>query len=183
MSFLRDDARAALLRWREVIGAVAVTALGLWWASLGGMILLPFGLALAALGAGWAWTALRRLRFQPLGDAPGVVELDEGRITYFGLSGGGSVGLSDLAELRLLRMRGRAVWRLKQGDGQAILIPAEAQGAEALFDAFASLPGIDLGQVVAAVAESPPPQSGGLVSSLGENRVIWRRSGQGVVRQ
>lgn len=183
MSFLRDGAREALIRWREVIAAAAVTALGLWWASRGGVLLLPAGLALAALGAGWGWTALRRLRFQPVGEAPGVVELDEGRITYFGLTGGGSVGLSDLAELRLLRMRGRAVWRLKQGDGQTLLIPAEAQGAEMLFDAFASLPGIDLGQVVAAVTDGPAPSPGGVVASMGENRVIWRRSGQGVVRQ
>lgn len=178
---LRDGARDALWQGREVIAGVVVLALGLWIASYGGLILLPFGLAVAALGAGWVWTAIRRLRFHGDGDAPGVVEVDEGRITYFGPTVGGSVGLSDLAELRLLRMRGRAVWRLKQGDGQALLIPAQATGADALFDAFASLPGMDLGAVVAAL-EGPAGENA-LVTDIGENRVIWRRRGQGVVRQ
>jgi hypothetical protein len=179
---LRDGAREALWQGREVIAGAVVLALGLWIASYGGLILLPFGLAVAALGAGWIWTALRRLRFQAEGEAPGVVEVDEGRITYFGPTMGGSVGLSDLAELRLLRMRGRAVWRLKQGDGQALLIPAQAAGADALFDAFASLPGIDLGAVINAL-EGPTAPKNALVTDIGENRVIWRRRGQGVVRQ
>jgi hypothetical protein len=60
-------------------------------------------------------------------------------------------------------MRGRAVWRLKQGDGQALLIPAQAAGAEALFDAFASLPGMDSQSLVAA--------AGGRAG----DGVIWRR--------
>lgn len=181
MILLRDQARQALWHWREVIAAGGVLAFGLWCASFGGFILLPFGLAVAALAAGWGWTAIRRLRFQQEGEAPGVVEITEGRITYFGPTTGGSVGLSDLAEVRILRMRGRAVWRLKQGDGQALLIPAQAQGAEALFDAFATLPEIDLGAVVGAL-ERPMGDTNALVTDIGENRVIWRRRGQGMVR-
>ena len=179
---LRDGAREALWQGREVIAGAVVLALGLWIASFGGVVLVPFGLAVAALGAGWVWTALRRLRFQATGDAPGVVEVDEGRITYFGPTMGGSIGLSDLAEVRLLRMRGRAVWRLKQGDGQALLIPTQAAGADALFDAFASLPGIDLGAVVAAL-EGLTGQGQAIVPDIAENRVIWRRRGLGMVRQ
>ena len=181
MTFLRDEARQALWHWREVIAAGCLLALGLWCASFGGLILFPFGLAVAALAAGGGWTAHRRLRFQQDGEAPGVVEVTEGRITYFGPTMGGSVGLSDLVEVRILHMRGRAVWRLKQGDGQALLIPAQAQGAEALFDAFATLPDIDLGAVVGAL-ELPAGDGSALVTDIGENRVIWRRRGRGVVR-
>lgn len=181
MTLLRDEARQTLWDWREVLAAVALLAFGLWCASFGGLLLLPFGGAVAALAAGWGWTALRRLRFRQTGEAPGVVEVTEGRISYFGPTMGGSVGLSDLAEVRLLRMRGRAVWRLKQGDGQALLIPAQAQGAEALFDAFATLPDIDLGAVVGAL-EQPTGDRNALVTDIGENRVIWRRRGQGMVR-
>lgn len=181
MTFLRDEARAALWLWREVIATGLVAAFGLWCLSLGGALLVPVGLAIVALAAGWGWTALRRLRFRPTGDAPGLVEVLEGRISYFGPTTGGTVGLSDLVELRLLHLRGRAVWRLKQGDGQALLIPAEAQGAEALFDAFASLPGIDLGDVAGALAR-PVAEPGVVVAGVDGNRVLWRRSGRGVVR-
>ena len=59
MILLRDQARQALWHWREVIAAGGVLAFGLWCASFGGFILLPFGLAVAALAAGWGWTAIR----------------------------------------------------------------------------------------------------------------------------
>lgn len=126
--------------------------------------------------------AERRRRFAGQGEAPGLVEVDEGRISYFAPAMGGSVSLSDLAEIRLLRLRGRTVWRLKQADGQALLIPADTAGGTALFDAFASLPGIDLDAVVGAL-EPPPATTGNVVPLAGETRIIWRRSGQGVVRQ
>jgi hypothetical protein len=45
--------------------------------------------------------------------------------------------LDELVEIRLLAMRGRRMWRLKQTDGQALLIPVDAEGAEKLFDVFA----------------------------------------------
>ena len=93
---------------------------------------------------------------------------------------GGSVSLSDLVEIRILHLRGRSVWRLKQADGQALLIPTAAPGGAALFDALASLPGLDLDAMVAAAARPVPPPAA-LVTVSGETRVLWRRSGQGVV--
>lgn len=182
MSLLRPEARDWLSARREVIAAALLLALGLWCASLGGYLLLPLGLAIAALGAGWGWAAERRRRFVQPGDAPGIIEVVEGRISYFAPVMGGSVSLSDLSEIRFLRLRGRSVWRLKQSDGQALLIPAESPGGAALFDAFASLPDIDLDAVIAAL-EPPPVQGGNIVPLAGETRVVWRRSGQGVVRQ
>ena len=60
---IRDGARAALWQWREVIAAGVVAALGLWVATGGGWVLVPFGLLVAAFGAGLAVQGWRRMRF------------------------------------------------------------------------------------------------------------------------
>lgn len=140
-----------LHRWREVIAAGLVAGAGLWLALLGGYLLVPVGGAVVLLAAGWALIALRRTRFLRGIAAPGVVEVDEGQIGYYGPTFGGFVALADLAELRLADFHGARAWRLKTHDGQVLLIPADAAGAERLFDAFAALPGIDMARVTAAL--------------------------------
>ncbi len=164
MGLIRDEARDTLLRYREVIAAGATGAVGLWLIWLGGLFLIPVGALILGLGVAWAISALRRLRFSQGVGAPGVVEIDEGQVGYLGPGLGGYVALPDLVELRLIRVYSKRVWRLKQSDGQALLIPVEASGAERLFDAFAVLPGLDSQALVAAL-EAP----------LTEDRVIWRR--------
>ena len=62
-------------------------------------MLIPAGAALVALAAGLALTAWRRLRFAQGGEAPGVVEVDEGQIGYLGPGIGGFVALLDLVEI------------------------------------------------------------------------------------
>lgn len=163
MAFLRPEARLTLIRWRETAAAVALVAIGAWFVSLGGWVLVPVGVALAALGAGWTALAVSRVRFARQELAPGLVEIDEGQVGYLGPTFGGYVALGDLSEVRLLRVRGLPHWRLKQSDGQAILIPHGATGAEALFDAFATLPGADMTSFGAALAGTE------------EARVVWSR--------
>jgi len=181
MSFIRPELLATAHRWREVIGGAGIAALGAWTATRGGYLLTPLGLALLALGAGWALTALRRLRFQQDGEAPGIVRVTEAQIAYFGPRVGGFIGLPELSEIRLLTLRGRRIWKLKQGDGQLLHIPVESDGAETLFDAFATLPGIDMAALVAALG-SETPASDSRVIALGEvDRLIWSRKGAGVV--
>ena len=178
---IRADLRADLWRWREVIGAGAVAALGLWVASGGGYLLVPIGLCIVALGAGLAMQGWRRLRFAQGGDAPGVVSVDEGQISYMGPQLGGFVSVPELAELRLITLRGRRLWRLRQVDGQVLLIPVDAAGAEGLFDVFATLPGMDMAALLAALAPQGDGSGRGLVA--GEQMVvIWRRAGQGMAR-
>ena len=87
---IRPEAQAALWRLREVFAAVGLALLGLWLATLGGFVLVPLGGILIVLAAGFGLLAWRRLRFAQSGDAPGVVELDEGQISYFGPDVGGS---------------------------------------------------------------------------------------------
>ncbi len=180
MSFIHPELIAATRRNTEVILGVGLAVLGLWMASWGGYFYLPFGLCLAALGLGWAVTAWRRLRFQQAGEAPGMVRVTEAQIAYFGPRVGGFVGLPDLSEIRLLTLRGRRIWKLRQGDGAVLHIPVEAFGAEALFDAFASLPGMDTAGLVAALGSEAPSDS--RVVALAEvDRLIWTRKGAGVV--
>lgn len=181
---IRPEVIALIFRAREVLWALAVIGTGAWLIWLGGYLLAPLGGAVAVLGAGLALLAWRRMRFSQGVDAPGVVEVDEGQVGYYGPGSGGFVSLPELVELRLLTMRGRRLWRLKQLDGQALLIPVEAAGAERLFDAFASLPGMDTGALVAVLdkaPEGPAGAAGSLTTSAAEMRLVWRRQGAGVV--
>ncbi|MFN3973107.1 MAG: hypothetical protein ACK4L4_17365 [Gemmobacter sp.] len=182
MTLIRPEVAAALTRWREVIAAGGVAMLGLWIAAQGGLILMPAGLALVLVAGAWAVTALRRMRFGQDVTAPGIVEVNEGQIAYLGPAFGGYAALEEVVEIRLVTMRGRRLWRLMQADGQVLLIPVDATGAAALFDAFAALPGIDMGEVIAALeGEGPAAQGAGL--ALGPQvRVVWRRRGVGVAR-
>ncbi|MBW0157968.1 hypothetical protein [Sedimentimonas flavescens] len=158
---IRPELRATLTRHAETAVALAATALGLWIASRGGYILIPFGLAMAAVCLGWAALAFRRARFARPVSNPGLVDLDEGRIGYYGAGQGlgGYVALEDLTEIRLLNLSGTQYWRLKSSDGQAIMIPTAAAGGEKLYDAFATLPGIDMGALTVALDRRIAAQS------------------------
>ncbi len=180
MSFVRPELAATLARWREVIAALGLTALGVWLAWQGGYLLLPIGLATVGLGIAWAVLSVRRLRFQQSGEAPGIVRVTEAQIAYMGPRIGGFIGLPELAEIRLLTLRGRRAWKLRQGDGQVLFIPVEAEGAEALFDAFAALPGMDMAALVAALGTDAATDSK-VVALDGADRQIWARKGSGVV--
>lgn len=180
MSFIRPTISQTVVEYGEVLSGIGLMLLGLWMTSWGGYFYLPFGLILTALGVGWVVLSWRRLRFRQAGEAPGVVQVTEAEISYFGPRVGGFVGLPDLSEIRLLTPRGRRVWRLRQGDGQTLHIPVEAAGTEALFDAFAALPGMDMGALVAALGSKAPSDS--RVIALAEvDQLIWMRKGAGMV--
>lgn len=181
MSFIRPEITAGLLRWREVLAASALVGLGLWLVLSGGWLWALVGGALAAAGLGWAAQALRRLRFSQGGEAPGILRVTEGEIAYLGPRTGGFVSLPDLAEIRLLTLRGRRIWKLCPAQGAPLHIPVEAAGADALFDAFATLPGIDMAAIVAALG-SEVSATGNVVALNALDRLLWARSGTGLVR-
>lgn len=171
MGLIRDDVLATAYRGRELIAAGIVALVGLWLMWLGGFLLFPVGAVTLALCAVWAVQTWRRLRFSQDLAAPGMVEVDEGQVGYLGPTFGGFVALPDLVELRILTMQGQRSWRLKQSDGQALLIPVSAAGADRLFDAFASLPGMDS----QALVDAAGGKSG--------DGVIWQRGrGAGALR-
>lgn len=152
MSFFRPEAIAAVTRWREVIVAGVIIALGIWIALRpGGMIVTGFGYVLIGLGAVAMVPAVRRARFLRGGDGPGVVQIDEGRILFMGPETGGAMALDDLSVLSVRRDReGNSAWVLADAT-QLLVIPIDAAGADGLFDAFAALPGLNIDRLVASV--------------------------------
>lgn len=180
MSFVRPEIAAGLFAARELIAALAISAFGLWLIWLGGYLLTPLGLGILGIGGGSAVLAWRRMRFGQAGEAPGAVEVDEGQIAYFGPRVGGVVGIPDLAEVALVTLRGRRLWQLKEANGQSLLIPVEAAGAERLFDAFAALPGMDTATLIAALNPQTEARGRALATEV-EERSVWRRKGAGVV--
>jgi hypothetical protein len=167
MSWLRSEALEQLARWREVASAVGLAVFGAWLMASGGYVLPGLGAIFTLVGLAWGLIALRRLRFARPVSLPGLVEVDEGQIGYLGPGIGGFVALRDLTEIRMLTLRGMPHWRLKQADGQALLIPLAAAGADQLYDAFASLPSIDMARLAAAAAPSTKAQAG--------VQVLWQR--------
>ena len=170
--FIRPELTAQLRRHRDLLGALVLVALGLW-AALGALgILRWLGYAVALAGLALAWTALQRLRFRPMGAGPGVVQVVEGEIRYFGPETGAFIALQDMDALSL-SSDGR-LWLIDTMDRQRHALPRAAQGAESLFDAFASLPGLAIEPVLRATARAPTeraqrlwtrPQAGALPRS------------------
>ncbi len=138
---IRPEVRRALWRRREVLGALAFAALGLWWGAVSFGVLQWLGWGMVALGVGLAVVAAQKLRFTSEGDGPGVVTLDERRVTYLGPLDGGVADLDLLVQLDLTASNDPH-WRLISASGHHLDIPVNAAGADALFDLFASLPGM-----------------------------------------
>ena len=123
--FFRPEAMAFLSRWSEVAFGVAVMVFGWWITRFGGWIWLGIGGGVIALGLGWAVLAWRRLGFQADPAAPGLVELDEGRIRYLHPRAAGEISLADLVEIRLLD-------HFVVGDGAPVSMAARVVTARAL---------------------------------------------------
>ncbi|WP_424977884.1 hypothetical protein [Leisingera sp. S232] len=165
MSFIRPEARAQLWRWREVIAAVLMFLLGvkLAFASFGftaitGWALVATGLVTAIIGA-------QRMRFRSGTGGPGVVQVDEGQIAYFGPLTGGAVAASELERLALDPSSKPPHWLLEQPGQAPLAIPVNAEGNEALFDVFAALPGLKTEKMLSVLRNAGPHQV-----------VIWERS-------
>ena len=166
MTFLRPEVAILLRRWSEVIAASCVVALGLWIAARPGPVVQGFGYVLVALAALALIPAVRRARFATAGVGPGIVQVIEGRILYMGPVTGGAISLAELTELALRRDHaGAAVWVLREA-GQDLEVPVDATGADALFDAFTTLPGLGAQRLLTARHSM----------AVGEQR-LWQRVG------
>ncbi len=163
--FIRPEARAAIWRWREVIVGGVLAAIGLWWALQPlGPVLLSTAIVTIGLGAAIIFTGIQRLRFRLGGGGPGVVQVDEGRVTYFGPLDGGSIDVEEMALLALDHQSRPTVWILEQPGQPRLHIPVTAEGAEALFDAFLRLDGLETDRMLSSMQ-----------SKRREMLVIWRR--------
>lgn len=141
MSFLRPGAAAFLTRWRETALWAFLTLIGLYWL-LGGSGWF-FWLAAIVWGSVGLWL-LRSAFLSALaagrGAAPGVVSIDEQRISYFGPVTGGVISIDEIDHIGI--DHGGKGWQVSSRDsGISLTIPMAATGAEGLIDAFAALPG------------------------------------------
>lgn len=164
MSFIRPEAREAIWRWREVIVGVFLALLGGSWAVGPGGLLGWLGWALTCIGAAVTVIGIQRARFRTGVGGLGVVQVDEGQIAYFGPLTGGTVAARDMDRLVLDHTAQPAHWVLETNGHEPLQIPVNAEGSEALFDAFATLPGLKTERMLAELHRSGPHQV-----------VIWER--------
>ncbi len=142
MSFVRPEAKAEILRLREILIGVICIALGAYWALGVGQLLGYVGILLVILGASLCVIGYQRSRFRIGGQGPGVVQVVEGQIAYFGPLNGGTLATEAIERLALDPSGKPAHWILEHSGQPALHIPVNAEGADALFDVFSALPGI-----------------------------------------
>lgn len=152
---IRPEIREGAWRWREVIAALALVAVGIWWGTVSFGIVQWIGWGLAVLGVTLAISAAQKVRFKSDGDGPGVVTLDERRVTYLGPIDG---GVADLDLMVQLDLTPAPAWRLINSDGNHLDIPTNAMGVEALFDVFMALPGIKTEYMLSVLQRTRPAQ-------------------------
>jgi len=162
--FLRPEVRLALWRWREVLAGLVCLIFAAWLFAAPGWVLSVPGWGLICLGAALVWIGVQRGRFRQDGAGPGAVQVDEGEVSYFGPLTGGSVAMRDIEGVVLDGTLFPAHWRLRARGQVDLLVPVNAAGAEALFDAFSVLPGLETERMLQHLA-APPSQA----------IVIWER--------
>tara|TARA_B110000977_G_C10873589_1_gene414629 strand:- start:124 stop:648 length:525 start_codon:yes stop_codon:yes gene_type:complete len=163
--FFRPEAKAVLWRWREVLVGVGLALFGLWWIIGPGLLLALPGWAFVLGGIALGLVGAQRGRFRGAGDGLGAVQVDEGQIAYFGPLTGGVVALAALERLSLDRTASPAHWRLDAPEQAPVMIPVNAAGADALFDAFSKLPGLRTERMLSE-----------LRAQRGHAVVIWERT-------
>lgn len=142
MGFIRPEVRDLLWRGREILTGIGVVVLGLW-AGLGSFGLLAIlGWSAVVIGTVMVLLGVQRLRFRRSSDGPGVVQITEAQIAYFGPLDGGVVGIDGLRRVVLDPRSHPTTWVLYPDSGAPLHIPVTAKGAETLFDVLEQLPGL-----------------------------------------
>lgn len=142
-------------RWREAIFGAFMAFSGMIIAvgQQGFMALL--GTACAIVGAIIIFAGIQRSRFRVGHDGPGMVQVHERLVTYYGPHDGGSVSVDALASVHLDPTVKPAAWILQEVGGQPLSIPTNAVNAEELFDVFAALDGIKTDNMLAKLRAAP----------------------------
>ena len=170
MSFVRDDAAKALRRYQELFVGLALILVSIWvWVNFLG-VLRWIALPLAVLGLVSAWYAWRRVRVKAGNDGPGVLEVDERRLSYFGPFGGTSISLDDVIRIEIetteLGPFTEDMFWLFHTRTETARIPSSAQGGDKIFDVLSSFSGADYDAAIRASS-----------SSKRDNFLIWQKRG------
>ena len=142
MSFIRPELKQKIWRWREALLGLSVAFFGMLMAVSQDGVLAALGTSLAIVGALLTFAGIQRTRFRVGAGGPGVVQIDERMVTYYGPFDGGSVSIDALVSVELEpRAKPAAEWVLSEAGGKPLHIPTNAENAESLFDVFAVLDG------------------------------------------
>lgn len=150
MSFLRPEAKETLTRWWDVIIGAGVVIIGTYFASSLGLVRW-FGMLMMVVGAVMIVAGVQRARFRRASGGTGVVEVDEGQISYFAPISGGVAAHVDIRKVTLMTVKSGQVWVVSHVGGAPLIIPIGAQGAQQLFDAFGVLSGFDTAAMLRAL--------------------------------
>jgi hypothetical protein len=174
MSFLRPEAKAVLLQWREVILGLGLVLLGMWLGLGASGLVWFFAVAIVGIGAALAWTGGQRARIQRREGGRGVIELDELQLSFLDAGSGAVVALSEVTRIEI-EITGAATgpgpghddmfWIFTRPGESAARIPASAVGSDKMIDALAGFPGANYENVIKASGAS----DAGLF-------VIWQKS-------
>ncbi len=155
-SFMRPEARATLWRWREVIVGLALLAFGLWWVIGGFGVVRGIGFVICAVAIALILAGAQRSRFRQTGTGPGVVQVTERRLAYFGPLTGGTMDIEDVTRLELEpKARPAAHWIVSGMGGKRLEIPVNATGADDLFDLFGALPNLNTESMLTVLSRTP----------------------------
>ncbi len=137
---MRQEVKDAIWRWREFLigGIFAVVGVVFIFHGLG--FVPTLGIILGVTGALLSYAGIQRARFRLGEGGPGVVRVNEGQIAYYGPFSGGAVSVEGLSKIELDPVPDPAPhWVLRGAESPPLFIPANAEGVDALFDAFASI--------------------------------------------
>lgn len=155
MGFVRPEIIQGIRRYRDAMIGAVVSVLGVGWALSSVGFMSTLGMVVSVAGALLLFAGIQRARFALGRHGRGVVAIDEGKVTYYGPDGGGSVDIDDLLQVDLAPAAhddDDAEWLLLADEAPAPLrIPVEAVGADKLFDVFSRLDGIRIPRLLAQI--------------------------------
>lgn len=156
MTFIRPEVAFQLNRWRESLAGAAALAFGAFWMVTEPGAMRIIGTALTVGGTLLLIAGIQRARFRKGSDGAGVVQVIEGQVTYFGPTDGGAILTDEMLHLELVPNGAKApAWRVTHRTGETLTIPIDARGAEALFDVFSALPGLDTQTMLLEMNRTP----------------------------
>ncbi len=156
MGFIRPELKAKFWRMRETVFGGVLAAVGMYWAITANGVLSAAGMSISIVASLLVFAGLQRARFRVQGAGPGMVQIDERQVVFYGPHEGGVVSIDALQKLELEPgVRPAGAWILTEPGVPVLEIPTNAENAEALFDVFASLRGLDTEYMLRQLSDNP----------------------------
>lgn len=169
MNFIRPNVRAHFSKWAEAYLVTLILIIGVRVLIRGfvieSIVYEIVGAIISVIGLVLLRGTIQRIQFRRSQKAPGMVDVTEREISYFGPMHGKTLSLESLSKIELRESEAYAsVWVLHNSEGDPMIVPTSAKGSDRLFDAFTSLSGVRMDALVKAVNTVPV-----------HNHVIWER--------